>query len=115
MRASRFEYVQAAIAIPLIAWNMGDATTGFLGFMLGMALGAPFGCLNALCRFEWAVLWLALWVFPLGFAIIGVSAYAGFLTNQAVGLATFAMLALVYHHLIVRQIPYYFQKAVERI
>jgi hypothetical protein len=93
---------------------MGEAAPGLLGFMVAMALAPPFGFLNSLCRFEWAVFYLSLWVFPLGFAFLAISIYAGFLTNVWGGFAVFCLLGLVYHKIIVLQLPYYFQKAVER-
>lgn len=113
-RASKMEYLSAAIATPIVYWNMGDAASGLLGFMLAMALSAPFGFLNSLCRFEWAVFYLSLWIFPLGFGVLAISIYVGSLTSIWGGFAAFCVLSLVYHQIIVRQIPYYFQKAVER-
>ena len=93
---------------------MGEAAPGLLGFMVAMALSPPFGFLNSLCRFEWAVFYLSLWIFPLGFAFLAISLYAGYLTSIWGGFLCFCLLAVLYHEIIVRQIPYYFQKAVER-
>jgi hypothetical protein len=113
-QVSKMEYLSAAAAVPVVWWNMGEAASGLLGFMVAMSLGAPFGFLNSLCRFEWAVFYLSLWIFPLGFAFLALSIYAGYLTSIWGGLAAFCLLCLVYHQIIIRQIPYYFQKAVER-
>jgi hypothetical protein len=113
-RASKIEYLSAAVATPIVWWNMGEAAPGLLGFMVAMALSPPFGFLNSLCRFEWAVFYLSLWIFPLGFAVLAISIYAGYLTSVWGGFTVFCLLALVYHQIIIRQLPYYFQKAVER-
>jgi hypothetical protein len=112
--ASKPEYLSAAVAAPLVWWNMGDVAAGFLGVMVGMLLAAPFGYLNSLCRFEWAVLKLALWVFPAGIACVILGFYLAAVFNPWLGLAVFSVVALLFHYAIVRQIPYYFQRAVER-
>lgn len=114
IRASKIEYLSAAVAVPIVWLNMGDGAPGMLGFMVAMALSPPFGFLNSLCRFEWAVFYLSLWIFPLGFGFLALSLYAGYLTSIWGGFAAFCLLAVVYHNIIVLQIPYYFQKAVER-
>jgi len=114
IRASRMEYSSAAVGAVLVWWTMGDAAAALLGFMAAMVLAPPFGFLNSLCRFEWAVFSLSLWLFPLGFAFVALSIFAGVMTNQWGGLAVFCVLAMVYHRIVVRQIPYYFQRAVER-
>ena len=113
-RMSKIEYLSAAIATPVVFWNIGEAAPGLLAFMFAMFLSPPFGFLNSLCRFEWAVFYLSLWIFPLGFALIAISIYAGSLTSVWGGFVVFCLLSLVYHQIIVRQIPYYFLKAVER-
>jgi hypothetical protein len=61
------------------------------------------------------VFYLSAWIFPLGFAFLAASIAAGaYLGNAWGGFATFCVLALVYHAIILRQIPYYFLRAVER-
>ncbi len=114
MRASRPEYVSAAVAAPFVWWNIGDPAAGLLGVMVAMLLAAPFGYLNMLCRFEWAVFTLSLWVFPAGFACLALGLFVAAYTNPWIGLAAFSLLALLFHYSIVRQIPYYFLRAVER-
>ena len=61
------------------------------------------------------MLWLALWMFPLGAVFLAISVFAGVLASNAwIGLAVFSLFAVIFHALLVRQIPYYFQKVVER-
>ena len=114
IQVSKLEYLTAAIGAVLVAWNMGQPAAGLLGVMVAMTLFAPFGFLNMLCRFEWAVFSLSLWIFPLGFGFLALSVTVGAYTNIWGGLAMFCVLALVYHAIILRQIPYYFLKAVAR-
>ncbi|QDT53117.1 hypothetical protein Pan44_11320 [Caulifigura coniformis] len=113
-RISIPEFIVTAVAAPFIWWNMGPAAAGLLGLLFAIALGAPFGFLNGLCRFDWAVVTLALWIFPLGFAFLAVSIFFGAITNLWAGLGLFCLLGFVYHGIILRQIPYYFLRTVER-
>ncbi len=115
VRTSRVEYVTAAIGAPLIWWNMGDFAPGFLGILLALGLMAPFAFMNSLCRFEWRVAWLALWMFPLGMACVSAGFIVASFTTPWIGLLAFAMLAPLYQRLILRQIPHYFQRSVERL
>jgi len=113
-RISIPEFVVTAVAAPFIWWNMGPAAAGLLGVLFAVALGAPFGFLNGLCRFDWAVMTLALWIFPLGFAFLAISVFVGVVANIWIGLGLFCLLGVVYHAIILRRIPYYFLRTIER-
>ncbi len=108
------DYILAAVAAVVMVLSMGRPAAGFLGVMFGMLLAAPFGVLNALVRFEWAVFWLAAKMFPVGIGCVVASIWLGAAVDPWFGLALFVMLALPMHAWIASQIPFYFQRTIER-